>query len=203
MECFENRMFDHGGPPAVRVRVAVLTNSLAATDCPVAHAGYARHCVALLHKGVELYELRPASGVRHGLSHRWRYASPFSLHAKLIVQDRARAIVGSLNQDPRSRLHNTEAWIVLESSVVAADLVSLFEEGTDLTHAFKVEQNKTGGMGALAWRTEEGGKTVRYDVEPMSSLWLRRGVACSVRSSPSTCFEAVSLPGRLCWSEGR
>ena len=86
--------------------------------------------------------------------------------------------MGSLNQDPRSRLHNTEAWIVLESPELAADLAALFEEGTDLRHAFKVEQNKTGGMEALAWSTEDGGKTVRYDVEPMSSLWLRlwRGV---------------------------
>ena len=82
------------------VRVAVLTDSLASTDSPAAHAGYARHRAALLRKGVELYELRPASGVRHPLSHRWRHTSPFSLHAKIIVQDRARAIVGSLNQDP-------------------------------------------------------------------------------------------------------
>jgi putative cardiolipin synthase len=155
------------------VRVAVLTNSLASTDSPAAHAGYARYRAALLQKGVELYEVRPGSDVRHRLLHRWWRASPSSLHAKIIVQDRARAIVGSLNQDPRSRLHNTEAWIVLESPELAADLAALFEEGTDLRHAFKVEQIKTGSMEALTWSTEDAGKTVRYDVEPMSSLWLR------------------------------
>jgi len=160
------------------VRVAVLTNSLASTDSPAAHAGYARYRAALLREGVELYEVRPGSGVRHRLLHRWWRASPSSLHAKIIVQDRARAIVGSLNQDPRSRLHNTEAWIALESPELAADLAALFEEGTDLRHAFKLEQNKTGDMEALAWKTEEDGKALRYDVEPMSSLWLRlwRGV---------------------------
>ena len=95
------------------VRVAVLTNSLASTDSLAAHAGYARHRAALLLKGVELFELRPQPDVGHRRSHRWGTASPASLHAKIIVQDRARAIVGSLNQDPRSRLHNTEAWITL------------------------------------------------------------------------------------------
>ncbi len=160
------------------VRVAVLTNSLAATDSPVAHAGYARHRAGLLRRGVELYELRPASGVRHRLSHRWTQASPFSLHAKLIVQDRARAIVGSQNQDPRSRLHNTEAWIAIKSPELAADLAALFEEGTDPEHAYKLGRNSVGGIEALVWRTDEDGKTVHYDVEPMSSLWLRlwRGV---------------------------
>ncbi len=160
------------------VRVAVLTDSLASTDSPAAHAGYARHRAGLLREGVELYELRPASGARHANAHRWRHASPFSLHAKIVVQDRARAIVGSQNQDPRSRLHNTEAWITLESPELAADLAALFEEGTELNHAFKVEQNKAGGTEALVWSTEEGGKAVSYDVEPMSGLWLRlwRGV---------------------------
>lgn len=160
------------------VRVAVLTNSLAATDSPIAHAGYARHRVALLRQGVELYELRPASGVRHRDSHRWTQASPFSLHAKLIVQDRWRAIVGSQNQDPRSRLHNTEAWIAIDSAELAADLAALFEEGSDLAHAFKIELNNTDGTDALVWRTDEGGKTVRYDAEPMAGPWLRlwRGV---------------------------
>ena len=160
------------------VRVAVLTNSLGSTDSVAAHAGYARHRAALLREGVELYEVRPGSDIRHRFLHRWRHVSPSSLHAKIIVQDRARAIVGSLNQDPRSRLHNTEAWITLESPELAADLAALFEEGSDLQQAFKVEQNKTGGMEALTWIAEEGGKTVHYDVEPMSSRWLRlwRGV---------------------------
>ena len=160
------------------VRVAVLTNSLASTDSPAAHAGYARHRAALLRDGVELYELRPMPGVRHRLSHRWGDASPSSLHAKIIVQDRARAIVGSLNQDPRSRLHNTEAWIAVDSPELAADLAALFEAGADSHHAFEVKLTQTEAMDTLEWKTEEEGKTVRYGVEPMTALWLRlwRGI---------------------------
>ena len=160
------------------VRIAVLTDSLASTDSPAAHAGYARHRVAMVRMGVELYELRPAWDVQHPPSHRWRHTPPFSLHAKIVVQDRARAIVGSLNQDPRSRLHNTETWLVLESPELAAELAALFEEGTDGHHAFKVELNSTGDTPALVWSTEENGKPVRYESEPMSTplqrLW--RGV---------------------------
>ena len=39
-------------------RIRVLTNSLASTDAPAAHAGYARYRKALLAMGVELYEMR-------------------------------------------------------------------------------------------------------------------------------------------------
>jgi putative cardiolipin synthase len=160
------------------VRVAVLTDSLASTDSPAAHAGYARHRVALLRAGVELYEVRPAWDVEHAPSHRWRHTSPFSLHAKIVVQDRVRAIVGSLNQDPRSRLHNTEGWLVLESPQLAAELAALFEEGTDPRHAFRLELSESGSTPALTWSTEDKGRPVRYESEPMSTPWQRlwRGV---------------------------
>ena len=155
------------------VRVAVLTNSLASTDSPAAHSGYARHRVALLRGGVELYEVRPIPGAKHRLSHRWGEASPSSLHAKLIVQDRRRAIVGSLNQDPRSRLHNTEAWIAVDSGELAADLAALFEAAVNAHHAFKVELDEADGADRLVWSTEEGAEIVRYDVEPVAGPWLR------------------------------
>ena len=155
------------------VRVAVLTDSLGSTDSPAAHAGYARHRIGLLREGVELYEVRPGGRIEHRLWHRWRHVSPFSLHAKIVVQDRARAIVGSLNQDPRSRLYNTEIWVALESAELAADLAALFEEGTDLRQAYKVERIDAGGTESLTWIAEENGQAVRYDVEPMSGLWLR------------------------------
>ena len=155
------------------VRVAVLTNSLAGTDVPAAHAGYARHRPSLLRQGVELFEMRPQSDVGHRASHRWGHGSPASLHAKIVVQDRVHAIVGSLNQDPRSRLHNTEAWISLESAEVAAELAALFEEGTDPHHAFRVERSEVDGVEKLEWKTEQDGKSMRYDVEPLTSAWLR------------------------------
>lgn len=155
------------------VRIAVLTNSLASTDSPAAHAGYARHRQALLRAGVELFEMRPQPGARHGVSHRWGPASPDSLHAKVIVQDRTRSIVGSLNQDPRSRLHNTEAWIAIDSVELATELAALFDEGVDEHHSFRAYLSSADSEASVKWRSEENGIAVVHGIEPMVSWWLR------------------------------
>ena len=89
------------------------------------------------------------------------------------MQDRQRAIVGSLNQDPRSHLHNTEAWIVIDSAEIASDLAALFVEGADLQHAFKVERNMKNGKEFLEWTTDDDGSTTRHAIEPMTGFWLR------------------------------
>lgn len=151
------------------VRVAVLTNSLVSTDSTAAHAGYARHRLDLLRKGVELYEIRPESRRNHHFKHRWETGSQASLHGKVIVQDRARVIVGSLNQDPRSRLYNTEAWILIDSQQLAGELAALFDEGSDPVHAFRLEAKERDGSSALSWVTEEGGKELHFDEDPQSS----------------------------------
>ena len=122
---------------------------------------------------MELYEVRPKSAVRHRFLHRWLHAASSSLHAKILVQDRERASVGSLNQDGRSRQYNTETCIVLESPALAGQLAELFEEATDLRHAFRVELDREAPRPALSWSTEEDDETVRYGDEPMSSAWLR------------------------------
>ncbi len=144
------------------IRVAILTNSLDSTDSLAAHAGYARQREALLALGVELYELRPQPGTsRHGLSHRWLQPQAGSLHAKIVVQDRTRAIVGSLNQDPRSRIHNREIWLTVRSADLAAELGALFDEASDAHHAY------------IEWHTQERGQAVVHWVEPAAGPWLK------------------------------
>lgn len=155
------------------VRVGVLTNSLASTDSAAAHSAYARHRAALLRAGVSLYEIRPLPGTPHRGSHRWAQASSSSLHAKFVVQDRRRLTVGSFNQDPRSRLHNTESWVAVDSPELASEIASLFDEGASPEHSFKVELTGAEGSAQLRWLTEENGKSVSYSVEPMAS-WLLR-----------------------------
>ena len=151
------------------VRIAVLTNSLASTDAPAAHAGYARHRTALLARGVELFELRPEPGGAHPKLHLWGRASASSLHAKVIVINRVRVIVGSMNQDPRSRLYNTESWVSINSPELAARVASLFEESTQAHHSFSLQLRGDG----VEWITEEQGKEVRYKSDPLASKWQR------------------------------
>jgi len=154
------------------VRVRVLTNSLASTDVPVVHAGYARRRPRLLACGVELHELRPnalpSGSARSGLS------SGASLHVKAIMVDRKYVLVGSMNLDPRSRLSNTEVAVLLESAVLGDQFGELFEEATSLDQAFRVDLTEYGNPDApLAWTGREDGKPVRYSGEPLASWWRR------------------------------
>ena len=154
------------------VRVSVLTNSLASTDVPVVHAGYARYRPRLLACGVALHELRPsttrASGARLGLS------SGASLHTKAVVVDRKVALIGSMNLDPRSRLSNSEISVLIESAVLGGQLGTLFEEGTAPDQAFRVELTKAGDEHApLVWIGREKDEWVRYTSEPLASGWRR------------------------------
>ena len=156
------------------MRVAVLTNSLASTDALAAHAGYARYRADLLRRGIELFELRPEPGAPHPIEHRWRGLSPASLHAKIVISDRARVIVGSNNQDPRSRRYNTESWVAIKRPALAAEMLALFEEGTRPDHSFRVVlRDDEHNSEALGWITEDNAGAVMHDAEPGASGWLR------------------------------
>jgi putative cardiolipin synthase len=158
---------------AAGVRVALLTNSLASTDSPAAHAGYAAYRKNLLEFGIEVYELRPLAGHKHGVIHRWGQPSPASLHAKFVVQDRRRVMLGSKNQDPRSRLHNTESWLVIDSPALARELTELFDEATALHHVYRVELDAAGAHAGVRWTTEQDGEVQTFAVEPETDLGLR------------------------------
>ena len=129
------------------VRVRILTNSLASTDVPVVHAGYARYRPRLLACGIELHELRPGTkAARQGLS------SGASLHAKAVIVDRGLLIVGSMNLDPRSRQMNTEVALRIENETLAEQLGALFEEAVTPDQAFRVELAESGNaQSALVW----------------------------------------------------
>ena len=89
------------------VKVTILTNSLAATDEPLVHTGYARYRVALLRAGVDLHEISPT---RIQQNHRLLLPgkSLGRLHAKTAVIDQTTVYMGSMNLDPRSESTNTE-----------------------------------------------------------------------------------------------
>ena len=154
------------------IRVRILTNSLASTDVPVVHAGYAHYRPRLLACGVELHELRPgakrAEGARRGLS------SGGSLHAKALVVDREVVVVGSMNFDPRSRFSNTEIGVLIESAELGGELGTLFDEATSLDQSFRVELTNPGDENSpLTWAALENGLPVRYTEEPLAGWWRR------------------------------
>ena len=154
------------------VRVRVLTNSLASTDVPVVHSGYAQYRPRLLACGIEVHELRRSA--RRSGSMRPGLSSGASLHAKAVVVDRRSVLVGSMNLDPRSRLLNTEIGVLIDSATLGEQIGTLFDEATDLDQAFRVRLATPGDeTSPLVWDGRDDGKAVRYVREPRASWWRK------------------------------
>ena len=155
------------------VRVRILTNSLASTDAPMVHAGYTGVRDRLLAAGVEIYEMRPNDPPKARRSWKSDASSGASLHAKLVMVDRRQVLIGSMNLDPRSRLHNTEVALLLESAQIGADLASLFEEAVRPERSFRLMLTGTAPeKRTILWITEEDSREIRYEREP-AGFWRR------------------------------
>src|SRR6478609_7386532 len=156
-----------------KVRVRVLTNSLASNDMLAAHSGYAKTRRPLLENGMELYELRPdTDAFRSG----WSLLSKGSraaLHTKAMVFDREAVFIGSFNLDPRSAWINTEAGLYIESPELAERLVAYMATGVVPANSYHVLLDANG---EVVWETVMNGQTVRYQDEPDTDF-RRRFVA--------------------------
>jgi len=151
------------------VSIKILTNSLAATDEPVVHTGYARYRRAMLDSGVELYELSPD---RVKLAKRLGMfgTSVGRLHAKIAVIDRQTLFIGSMNFDPRSARKNTELGVIIESPQLSREVVRLLNIAA-LQSAYRLQISKDNGQ--LEWfATEMDKEEIMYE-EPDSTFWMR------------------------------
>jgi cardiolipin synthase C len=163
------------------VCVRVLTNSLAANDVSVVHAGYMHYRVGLLKRGIRLYEYKSVLVPGEDQKNKtFSGSSKASLHAKVFVLDKRMVFVGSFNLDPRSVVLNTEMGILFESP----ELAEAITEGLDnhlLEKAYRLELDVTpaaenpSGLKtySLRWLTLENGKEIRYDKEPDTTWWQR------------------------------
>lgn len=158
-------------------RVAILTNSLESAPDLSAQSGYMHYRPALLAQGVELYEVRARlDSVRgSGQSARISRYGNYALHGKLIVFDRERLFVGSMNFDQRSRNLNTEIGLIIDSPELAQQVVSRFDAMTRPESSYAVTQRvgSDGRSARLIWRTRKGDRLVDYDTEPARSRWQR------------------------------
>ncbi|MEC5384615.1 phospholipase D family protein [Uliginosibacterium sp. H3] len=164
-----------------KVRVRVLTNSLASSDVTAVHAGYAEYRKALLQAGVELYELKrhlpplvaaEAGGAAPEDKPKRKTlggSSSASLHAKTFAMDGQRIFVGSFNFDQRSAWLNTEMGLVIDNAQLAGRLTDWFDKDLPARAYHVVLQDD----GSLCWieQTEKG--EVRHDKEPGSGPMLR------------------------------
>ena len=89
-------------------------------------------------------------------------------------------LIGSFNLDARASFINTEAGLYIESPALAARVAAYMHEGVQLDNAYPVQLD---AWGRLYWVTEDAGKEVRYDVDPLSTP-LQRLEAGWIRMLP-------------------
>ncbi|HSD36225.1 MAG TPA: phospholipase D family protein [Rhodocyclaceae bacterium] len=166
-----------------KVRVRVLTNSLASSDVTAVHAGYAEYRKVLLQAGVELYELKRQRPLKpagkaderskdsepEARRKTLRGSSLASLHAKTFAMDGKRIFVGSFNFDQRSAWLNTEMGLVIDNTEFAGRLSEWFDKELP-GRAYHVVLQEDG---SLCWIEQTPQGEVRHDTEPGSGPMLR------------------------------
>jgi putative cardiolipin synthase len=159
-----------------QVKIRILTNSLESAPELSAQSGYMHYRPTLLSDGVELYETRarPDSSRGSGQSPRLSRYGHYALHAKLIVLDRRRLFIGSMNLDQRSRYLNTEIGLIIDSAPLSLETAKRFEAMTLPQSSYSVALGSGSGHSThLVWRTVENGSRVEYTIEPDKNPWRR------------------------------
>ncbi|WP_447771291.1 phospholipase D family protein [Variovorax boronicumulans] len=151
-------------------RITVITNSLGATDEPLAYAGYERYRADMLKIGVTIYEIAPTLSGRSG-----RFGdfgkSISRLHAKLAIVDDQRFFVGSMNLDHRSAAVNTEMGLVIDSPRLVQDYDKLMNgERVNLGYRLRLAP---GGRRVQWLEYDDAGGDIVHEDEPGEFLWLR------------------------------
>ncbi|SDZ96290.1 phosphatidylserine/phosphatidylglycerophosphate/cardiolipin synthase family protein [Variovorax sp. YR216] len=145
-----------------KVHVSIMTNSLATTDEPLAHFGYARYRQALLERRVALYELMPGDDEREAHAD-GPHGSLGRLHAKLAVVDRRWLSIGSMNMDRRSAHSNTEMSLIVDSPMLATQVAGLLYNDR-LPRSYQVRT--TPGRQGIEWVSQRGTEEVVLRSEP-------------------------------------
>ena len=150
------------------VHIRVLTNSLASTDAPLVHNGYARYRAALLKMGVELYEVRPKLGQKRPRFHPFK-SSNASLHAKALVIDQRTVFIGSLNMDRRSARFNSELGLVMRSPEIAKQVTNVLDDIT-ADGSYKLSLDR---KGHILWSVGEGDAERTWHTDPETTRLQR------------------------------
>ena len=149
-----------------QVRTTVLTNSLGATDEPLVHAGYAGYRHAMLKLGVKLHELGARLSQKSSLFANIG-SSTGRLHAKVLVIDRQRLVIGSMNMDGRSERHNTEIALLIDSPALASEVVELFRgEAQASSYQLRLSADQQ----QIEWLADDSGQQVLHTAEPGATL---------------------------------
>ena len=117
--------------------------------------------------GVEVYELSPSLARQRARLGRFG-DSLGMLHAKILVIDRARLFISSLNIDGRSERYNTELGVLIDSAELAEDVLEMLDfEGS--SYALRLDASGEG----VEWVSGSGERQQVLTTEPETDAWLR------------------------------
>jgi phosphatidylserine/phosphatidylglycerophosphate/cardiolipin synthase-like enzyme len=151
------------------VHIRILTNSLASTDSPLVHTGYARYRVGLLKLGIELSEMRPKLGQKRVRFHPFS-SSNASLHAKALVIDQRTVFIGSMNMDARSAHTNSELGLVMRSAEIARQVTSLLDDiSADGSYKLQLLDHSN----KIEWSSGETGSEKTWNTDPETTRLQR------------------------------
>jgi len=151
------------------VEIRVVTNSLASTNQPLVHSGYAPLRKKLVEMGVKLYEVRPDAPAAGADRVQGEEDAEATMHIKAFVVDAKTVFLGSFNFDPRSAFINTESGVIIDSP----ELGSWAVEQTDAVLAERTYELSLTDRYQLRWRTVKDGTEVIYKKDPETTGWER------------------------------
>jgi len=141
---------------------------MASNDLIPNHSGYAGRRQEMLEHGIQLFELKPDTGLcatsTKDLS-KCAPTAPYGLHAKSAVFDRQISAIGSFNFNLRSTYLNTESLLVIEDQALAGQLADTIEEAMREDNSWRLGLEE----GEVHWYSD--GKV--WSNEPETGRWER------------------------------
>ena len=125
------------------VKIRILTNSLASTDNIEAFSSYQTDRNKLLKIGIDIYEYKPDAAIRKRimtgeLTEKLDHIPIFGLHAKSMLIDNKKTIIGTFNLDPRSANLNTECIVIINSDKITQGVLKGMEEEFKSENSWKI-----------------------------------------------------------------
>jgi cardiolipin synthase C len=156
--------------------VRILTNSLESNPGVAAHSGYEKVRIPLLQSGAMIYEIRAKLDSVRGSGQSLRIAryGNYALHGKMYVFDRRHVLLGSWNYDQRSLRINTEIGLLIDSPLVAREVLHRFDEMVSPKAAYQVVLDTNAANAPhLLWKTDLDQQQQILTVEPSRGWWRR------------------------------
>lgn len=147
-------------------KITIVTNSLASNDVFAVHGWYAKYRQALLSAGIELWETKANAQTQN----QWSVSgsSRSSLHAKIMLFDQRKLLVGSMNFDPRSASLNTEMAVMIEHpDYTAMSVDKVMGYLPSIAYQLHLVDNE------VQWHDLKDGDV--FTSEPQASIWRKIG----------------------------